>query len=150
MVRRRVRLAGHPHPSAPGASIRVLRRDRLGGLIHEYSQVGPAPPDQAGVPAQQGARGDDQAQVTELAAGSSRASADSTARSAHDSAGGLDLALEHYDLGGARSRSQRPWRGRTGQARRASRTRAAPPYKRTVASRALTVPEHGALAQQDT
>ena len=26
-------------PPAAGASIRVLRRDRLGGLIHEYSQV---------------------------------------------------------------------------------------------------------------
>jgi putative transposase len=31
--------AGHPHPPAPGASVRVLRRDRLGGLIHKYSQV---------------------------------------------------------------------------------------------------------------
>jgi putative transposase len=31
--------AGHPHPPAPGANVRVLRRDRLGGLIHEYSQV---------------------------------------------------------------------------------------------------------------
>ena len=31
--------AGRPAPSAPGASVRVLRRDRLGGLIHEYSQV---------------------------------------------------------------------------------------------------------------
>jgi transposase InsO family protein len=31
--------AGRPHPLAPGADIRVLRRDRLGGLIHEYAQV---------------------------------------------------------------------------------------------------------------
>jgi putative transposase len=31
--------AGRPHPPALGASVRVLRRDRLGGLIHEYSQV---------------------------------------------------------------------------------------------------------------
>jgi hypothetical protein len=31
--------AGRPHPPAPGASIRVLRRDRLRGLIREYSQV---------------------------------------------------------------------------------------------------------------
>jgi putative transposase len=31
--------AGRPHPPAPGANIRVLRRDRLGGLIHEYAQV---------------------------------------------------------------------------------------------------------------
>ena len=28
-----------PHPPALGANVRVLRRDRLGGLIHEYSQV---------------------------------------------------------------------------------------------------------------
>ncbi len=26
-------------PPAPGANVRVLRRDRLGGLIREYSQV---------------------------------------------------------------------------------------------------------------
>jgi putative transposase len=31
--------AGRPHPPAPGANIRVLRRDRLGGLIREYAQV---------------------------------------------------------------------------------------------------------------
>jgi putative transposase len=31
--------AGRPHPPALDANIRVLRRDRLGGLIHEYSQV---------------------------------------------------------------------------------------------------------------
>jgi transposase InsO family protein len=31
--------AGRRHPPALGTSIRVLRRDRLGGLIHEYSQV---------------------------------------------------------------------------------------------------------------
>ncbi len=31
--------AGRVHPPAPGTSIRVLRRDRLGGLIHEYAQV---------------------------------------------------------------------------------------------------------------
>ena len=30
--------AGRPHPPAPSANVRVLRRDRLGGLIHEYSQ----------------------------------------------------------------------------------------------------------------
>jgi putative transposase len=27
--------AGRPHPPAPGANVRVLRGDRLGGLIHE-------------------------------------------------------------------------------------------------------------------
>ena len=31
--------AGRPHPPAPGADVQVLRRDRLGGLIHEYAQV---------------------------------------------------------------------------------------------------------------
>jgi putative transposase len=31
--------AGHPHPPAPSANVQVLRRDPLGGLIHEYSQV---------------------------------------------------------------------------------------------------------------
>ena len=31
--------AGRTRPSVQGTSIRVLRRDRLGGLIHEYAQV---------------------------------------------------------------------------------------------------------------
>jgi hypothetical protein len=35
--------AGHPpgipHPPDPELNARVLRRDRLGGLIHEYLQV---------------------------------------------------------------------------------------------------------------
>jgi transposase InsO family protein len=31
--------AGRPVPPAPGVNVRVLRRDRLGGQIHEYSQV---------------------------------------------------------------------------------------------------------------
>ena len=31
--------AWRPHPHVLGANVRVLRRDRLGGLIHEYSQV---------------------------------------------------------------------------------------------------------------
>ncbi len=31
--------AGRPYPMTLGANVRVLRRDRLGGLIHEYSQV---------------------------------------------------------------------------------------------------------------
>jgi putative transposase len=31
--------AGRPVPPAPGTNVRVLRRDRVGGLIHEYSQV---------------------------------------------------------------------------------------------------------------
>jgi putative transposase len=31
--------AGRPIPPAPGANARVLCRDRLGGLIHEYPQV---------------------------------------------------------------------------------------------------------------
>jgi putative transposase len=31
--------AGRPDPPAEGASIRVVRRDRLGGLIHEYAEA---------------------------------------------------------------------------------------------------------------
>jgi putative transposase len=31
--------AGRPVSPTPGANVRILRRDRLGGLIHEYSQV---------------------------------------------------------------------------------------------------------------
>ena len=31
--------AGPTHTPVPGADVRVLRRDRLGGLIHEYAQV---------------------------------------------------------------------------------------------------------------
>ena len=31
--------AGRVHPPPIGTNIRVLRRDRLGGLIHEYAQV---------------------------------------------------------------------------------------------------------------
>jgi putative transposase len=31
--------AGRAHPPAAVTSMRVLRRDRLGGLIHEYAQV---------------------------------------------------------------------------------------------------------------
>jgi hypothetical protein len=31
--------AGHPVPPAPDANVQILRRDRLGGLIYEYSQV---------------------------------------------------------------------------------------------------------------
>ena len=31
--------AGRPHPPAIGANIRILRQDRLGGLIREYTQV---------------------------------------------------------------------------------------------------------------
>lgn len=30
---------GRLNPPTLGANIRVLRRDRLGGLVHEYSQV---------------------------------------------------------------------------------------------------------------
>ena len=30
---------GRTHPPAEVTGMRVLRRDRLGGLIHEYSQV---------------------------------------------------------------------------------------------------------------
>jgi hypothetical protein len=31
--------AGHTTPPAESSSMRVVRRDRLGGMIHEYAQV---------------------------------------------------------------------------------------------------------------
>jgi carbamoyltransferase len=31
--------AGRPHSPAPGANVRILRRNRLGGMIREYPQV---------------------------------------------------------------------------------------------------------------
>jgi len=31
--------AGRQDPPAAGSNVRVLRRDRLGGLIHEYAQA---------------------------------------------------------------------------------------------------------------
>jgi putative transposase len=31
--------AGRPHPTTLGVNVRILRRHRLGGLIHEYAQV---------------------------------------------------------------------------------------------------------------
>jgi putative transposase len=31
--------AGRAHPPAEATDMRVLRRDRLGGLIHEYAQA---------------------------------------------------------------------------------------------------------------
>jgi putative transposase len=31
--------AGRDHPPATDSNVRILRRDRLGGLIHEYAQV---------------------------------------------------------------------------------------------------------------
>lgn len=31
--------AGREHPPILGTNVRVLRRDQLGGLIHEYTQV---------------------------------------------------------------------------------------------------------------
>jgi hypothetical protein len=35
----RIRPGGRPYPPDPVTNVRVLRGDRLGGLIHEYSQV---------------------------------------------------------------------------------------------------------------
>jgi hypothetical protein len=62
--------------------------------------VRPVPPDEVGVPAQQGARGDDQAQPAELAAGQQAGE-----RGQHRPVGprqprGLDLPLEDSDLVG--------------------------------------------------
>jgi transposase InsO family protein len=36
---RQSRPAGRDHPSTTDPNARILRRDRLGGLIHEYAQV---------------------------------------------------------------------------------------------------------------
>ena len=60
--------------------------------------AGPAPPDQVGVPAQQGARGDDQGQAADVAAGQQ------PGQRGHDRAIGPGqlrcpgLAVEHSDL----------------------------------------------------
>jgi hypothetical protein len=61
-------------------------------------RIGPAAPDQAGVPSQQGPRGDDQAQLAELAA---RQQAGQRGQDRPVSPGQprrLDLPLEHGDL----------------------------------------------------
>ena len=62
-------------PVAPGRVVPChLQHQRADGLRRARppggaARVRPAPPDQVGVPAQQGARGDDQAQLAEVAAG---------------------------------------------------------------------------------
>jgi hypothetical protein len=54
------------------------------GPSRTAARIRPAPPDEAGVPAQQGPRRDDQAQLTQVATGQQPGSADRTARSAQD------------------------------------------------------------------
>ena len=59
------------------------------GPSRSPAPVGPVLPDQAGMPAQQGPRGDDQAQLSEAAAGPQSGQRARPARSAHDSLGVL-------------------------------------------------------------
>jgi hypothetical protein len=56
------------------------------------------PPDVVGVPAQEGARGDDQAQLAELAAGQQPGQRGHDRPVGPGQPRGLDLALEHGDL----------------------------------------------------
>jgi hypothetical protein len=60
--------------------------------------MGPVPPDQARVPAQQSPRGDDQAQLAELAAGQQPGQRGQDRPVGPGQPRGLDLALEHGDL----------------------------------------------------
>ena len=62
------------------------------------ARVGPAPPDQVGVPAQQGARGDDQAQLAEMAAGQQPGQRGQDRPVGPGQPRCPDLALEHGDL----------------------------------------------------
>jgi len=70
----------------------------MAGPSGSAARIGPVPPDQIGMPSQQGARGDDKAQLAELASvqqpgqrGQDRLVGPGQPRS-------LDLALEHGDL----------------------------------------------------
>ena len=56
------------------------------------------PPDEVGVPAQEGARGDDQAQLAELTAGQQPGQRGHDRPVGPGQPRGLDLALEHGDL----------------------------------------------------
>jgi hypothetical protein len=75
-------------------------RTRLGspGPPRSAALAGPVPPDEAGMPTQQGPRGDDQAKVAELAAGQEpgQRGQDRTVRPRQPRC--LDLPLEHGDL----------------------------------------------------
>src|SRR5271169_484045 len=62
------------------------------------ARVRPAPPDQAGVPAQQGARGDDQAQLADMAAGQQPGQRRQDRPVGPGQSRCPDLALEYGDL----------------------------------------------------
>ena len=90
--------ASHLAVNAPVAPARIVPRHlkhqcpqgrRSPGPARYPARVDPVPPDEVSVPAQQGARGYDQAQLAEWLPGISRASAASTARSAQDNRGAL-------------------------------------------------------------
>jgi hypothetical protein len=61
-------------------------------------RVGPAATDQVGVPAQHGPRGDDQAQLAEVAAGQQPGQRGQDSPVSPGQPLGFDLALEHGDL----------------------------------------------------
>jgi hypothetical protein len=96
--RERAAQAGQLAVDAPVSPARVVPRHfqhqrtyRLRGPrpSRRPARIGPPPADQACMPAQQGPRGDDQAQLAELGARSRRPRAARTARSAQDSLGVL-------------------------------------------------------------
>jgi hypothetical protein len=91
-------------PVAPGRIIaRHLQQQRTQGLRRARppgmaARVRPAPPDQIGVPAQQGARGDDQAQLADMAARQQPGQRRQDRPVAPRRPRGSDMALEYGDL----------------------------------------------------
>ena len=80
-----------------------LKHQRADGLrgarpSRSAARVGPPPPDQVGMPAQQGPRGDDQAQPTESTTGQQPGQRGQDRPVCPGQSRGLDLALEHGDL----------------------------------------------------
>ncbi len=73
-------------------------RLRSPGPAGSTARIGPVPPDEVGVPAQQGTRGDDQAQLAELAAGQQPGQRSQDRPVGPGQPRGLHLALEHGDL----------------------------------------------------
>ncbi len=68
------------------------------GPASSTARVGPVPPDEVGVPAQQGPRGDDQAHPAELAARQQPGQRGQRRPVGPRQPRGLDLPLEHGDL----------------------------------------------------
>jgi hypothetical protein len=112
------------------------------------ARIGPAPSDQAGMPAQQGLRGDDEPQLAALVAGKQPGQGGQYRPIGPGQPRVLNLTLKPRP-GDARSRSPRPWHGWSGRARRASRRPGEPRGRRIVVARVLKVPDRVALAQPD-